>query len=64
MVEIFAQHHCDTREAGQLYAAWRKGSPAIHKRILDEPEPELQRRVSRDYFQYLRHTLERLPPIG
>jgi hypothetical protein len=35
---IFAQHHCDTREAGQLYAAWRKGSPAIRKRILDDPE--------------------------
>src|SRR5206468_3514483 len=27
----------DTREAGQLYAAWRKGSPAIRKRILDDP---------------------------
>jgi ParB family transcriptional regulator, chromosome partitioning protein len=38
MATIFAQHHCDTREAGQLYAAWRKGSPAIRKRILDDPE--------------------------
>jgi len=38
MSAIFAQHHCDTREAGQLYAAWRKGSPAIRKRILDAPE--------------------------
>ena len=38
MSAIFAQHHCDTREAGQLYAAWRKGSPAIRKRILDDPE--------------------------
>ena len=28
MAAIFAQHHCDTREAGQLYGAWRKGSPA------------------------------------
>ena len=35
---IFAQHHSDTREAGQLYAGWRKGSPAMRKRILDEPE--------------------------
>jgi len=35
---ILAQHHCDTREAGQLYAAWRKGSPAIRKRILGDPE--------------------------
>jgi ParB family chromosome partitioning protein len=38
MAAIFAQHHCDTREAGQLYAAWRKGKPAIRKRILDDPE--------------------------
>ncbi len=38
MAVIFAQHHCDTRQAGQLYAAWRRGSPAIRKRLLDEPE--------------------------
>jgi ParB family chromosome partitioning protein len=38
MAAIFAQHHCDTREAGELYGAWRKGSPAIRKRILDDPE--------------------------
>src|SRR5205814_8449478 len=28
----------DTRQAGQLYAAWRKGSSAVRKRILDGPE--------------------------
>jgi len=38
MAALFVQHHCDTRESGQLYAAWRKGSPAIRKRILDQPE--------------------------
>src|ERR1700685_1210735 len=38
MAAIFAQHHCDTREAGQLYGAWRRGSPAIRQRILDDPE--------------------------
>jgi ParB family chromosome partitioning protein len=38
MAAIFAQYHCDTREAGQLYAAWRKGSPAVRKRILNDPE--------------------------
>src|SRR5579864_5635059 len=38
MAAIFAQHHCDTRQAGQLYAAWRQGSPAIRKRILDSPD--------------------------
>jgi hypothetical protein len=26
------------REPGQLYAAWRKGSSAVRKRILDDPE--------------------------
>ena len=38
MAAVFAQHHCDTRQAGQLYAAWRHGSPLIRQRILDEPE--------------------------
>jgi ParB family chromosome partitioning protein len=38
MAAIFAQHHCDTREAGQLYGAWRKGSAAVRQRILDDPE--------------------------
>jgi ParB family transcriptional regulator, chromosome partitioning protein len=37
MAAIIAEHHCDTREAGQLYAAWRRGSGAIRKRILDDP---------------------------
>src|SRR5215469_10677203 len=37
MAAIFAEHHCDTREAGQLYAAWRRGSAAIRNRILDDP---------------------------
>ena len=38
MAAIFAQYHCDTREAGQLYAAWRKASPQIRQRILDAPD--------------------------
>jgi ParB family transcriptional regulator, chromosome partitioning protein len=37
MATIFAEHHCDSREAGQLYAAWRRGPAAIRKRILDDP---------------------------
>jgi len=35
---IFVEHHCDTRQAGDLYAAWRKGSAVTRKRILDAPE--------------------------
>lgn len=34
----FAQHPCDARQAGQLYAAWRDGSPQIRQRLLDHPE--------------------------
>jgi ParB family transcriptional regulator, chromosome partitioning protein len=37
MAAIFAAHHCDTREAGQLYAAWRRGSAAVRKRLLNDP---------------------------
>ena len=37
MAAIFAEHRCDTREAGQLYDAWRRGSAAIRKRILNDP---------------------------
>jgi ParB/RepB/Spo0J family partition protein len=38
MAAIFAEQHCDARQAGQLYATWRKASPVIRKRILDHPE--------------------------
>jgi ParB family chromosome partitioning protein len=38
MAAIFVQQHCDTRQAGELYAAWRTGSPVVRKRILDAPE--------------------------
>jgi ParB family chromosome partitioning protein len=38
MAVAFARHHCDTRQAGQLYAAWRGGSPLIRQRLLDQPE--------------------------
>jgi len=37
MAVILAEHHCDTREAGQLYAAWRGGSATMRQRILDDP---------------------------
>lgn len=38
MAAVFSRHRCDTRQAGQLYAAWRESSPSIRKRILDQPE--------------------------
>jgi ParB family transcriptional regulator, chromosome partitioning protein len=52
MATIFAQHHCDTREAGQLYAAWRQGSPVIRKRLLDAPDL---------FFKAQRQTQEKAP---
>jgi len=38
MAAVLAQHHCATRQAGQLYAAWRDGSPLVRQRLLDHPE--------------------------
>ena len=38
MAAVFAQHHCDTRQASQLYGVWRKGSRVARARILAEPE--------------------------
>jgi ParB/RepB/Spo0J family partition protein len=55
MAAIFGQHHCDTREAGQLYAAWRKGTPAIRKRILQDPEL---------FFKTQRQALEKASGTG
>jgi len=38
MAAVFEQCHCESRQAGRLYAAWRNGSAAIRKRILDAPD--------------------------
>jgi ParB family chromosome partitioning protein len=38
MAAAFIKHHCDTRQAAQLYAAWRDGSHVVRERILAEPE--------------------------
>ena len=38
MAAVFVEHHCDTRQAGQLYAAWRQGTRVARERILAEPE--------------------------
>jgi ParB family chromosome partitioning protein len=38
MAAAFVKYHCDTRQAGQLYAAWRHGPPLIRQRVLDQPE--------------------------
>ena len=38
MATAFAAHRCTTREAGQLYTAWREGSRQVRERILAAPE--------------------------
>jgi ParB family transcriptional regulator, chromosome partitioning protein len=38
MATAFVAHHCDTRQAAQLYTAWRQGTRAVRERILAEPE--------------------------
>ena len=48
MAEAFAAHRFTSREAGQLYAAWRNASPAIRRRILDQPQLFLKVQRQRD----------------
>jgi ParB/RepB/Spo0J family partition protein len=38
MAAVFVGHRCNTRQAGQLYTAWRKGTRVVRERILAEPE--------------------------
>ncbi|MDQ2950038.1 MAG: ParB N-terminal domain-containing protein, partial [Acidobacteriota bacterium] len=38
MAAVFIEHRCDTRQAGQIYAAWRQGTRVVRERILAEPE--------------------------
>ena len=38
MAAVWVKHHGDSRQAAQLYAAWREGSRVVRERILQEPE--------------------------
>jgi hypothetical protein len=38
MAEGFARYRLSSREAGQLYAAWRTSTAAVRERLLDEPQ--------------------------
>ncbi len=38
MAAAFALHRCNTRQAAQLYRAWREGSRVVRDRILSQPE--------------------------
>src|SRR5213593_3984089 len=38
MADAFGRHHFSSRQAGELYAAWRDASPSIRQRILESPD--------------------------
>lgn len=38
MADAFATHRFTSRQAGQLYSAWRDASPQIRQRILEDPQ--------------------------
>ena len=38
MAGAFAAHRFNTRQAGQLYSAWREASASVRQRILDQPQ--------------------------
>src|SRR5258708_38527881 len=38
MAEGFARHRLRSREAGQLYAAWRTATATVRERLLDDPQ--------------------------
>jgi ParB family transcriptional regulator, chromosome partitioning protein len=38
MAAAFARHKLTSRQAGQLYAAWREASPQIRARLLEQPQ--------------------------
>lgn len=44
MAAALAAHRWSTREAGELYAAWRDGSRAMRERLLEQPELFLKAR--------------------
>jgi ParB family chromosome partitioning protein len=44
MAQAFVRHKCNTRQAGQLYTAWRQGSRIVRQRILEQPELFLKTR--------------------
>ena len=48
MAEALATHRFTSREAAQLYAAWRDAAPAIRQRILEQPQLYLKAQRQRE----------------
>jgi ParB family chromosome partitioning protein len=44
LADALARQGCSTRQAGELYAAWRDGGPVLRQRLLEQPELFLKAR--------------------
>lgn len=44
LADALARQGCSTRQAGELYAAWRDGGPVLRQRLLEHPELFLKTR--------------------
>jgi ParB family chromosome partitioning protein len=44
LADALARQGCSTRQAGELYAAWRDGGPMLRQRLLEQPELFLKAR--------------------
>ena len=66
MAAALAQHHFSSRQARQLYEAWRGASPKIRQRILEQPQLFLkaQRQPAPSPVEELVRDLERVTAIA
>ena len=54
LASALVQQHCNTREAGQLYAAWREGSRVVRERVLADYVDEQRRIANAQAFEKVR----------
>jgi ParB family transcriptional regulator, chromosome partitioning protein len=71
MADAFARHRFNSRQAGELYAAWRKGGPVLRQRLVEQPELFLKAKHQSDLSpprptpaSELRHDLEMIAAIS
>ena len=71
MADAFARHHFSSRQAAELYAAWKKGGPMLRQRLLEQPELFLKAKHQTDPSppaptpaSELRHDLEMIAAIS
>jgi ParB family chromosome partitioning protein len=70
MAAAFARHKFTSRQAGQLYVAWREASPQIRQRLLEQPQlflktqRETEPQAARSSLQELLRDLEMIAAIA